>query len=202
MKYLSQLKPEIPEHPVSCQMFCSFCSQRQDRNGRSRLLLLQLELRRLKIACGTMNFNNNNNVTSPRQCDRQFRQGFRASYRASGQKNKSSTFVAVTVVRLSARNIVSCRYCRRITVDHRRQIYVEFQNQKEQNRKASKASKADLFSISSGFVEFTEDSLFSCAKAGCPYPISKRSIWCLNSWKQRNSSFSMILWCLPSRAKW
>lgn len=33
-----------------------------DRNGRSRLLLLQLELRRLKIACGTMNFNNNNNV--------------------------------------------------------------------------------------------------------------------------------------------
>lgn len=176
MKYLSQLKPEIPEHPVSCQMFCSFCSQRQDRNGRSRLLLLQLELRRLKIACGTMNFNNNNNVTSPRQCDRQFRQGFRASYRASGQKNKSSTFVAVTVVRLSARNIVSCRYCRRITVDHRRQIYVEFQNQKEQNRKAS--------------------------KAGCPYPISKRSIWCLNSWKQRNSSFSMILWCLPSRAKW
>ena len=74
---------------------------------------------------------------------------------------------AVTVVGLSARNIVLCRYCRRITVDHRRQIYVEFHNQKEQNRKASKASKADLFSISSGFVEFTEDSLFSCAKAGC-----------------------------------
>ena len=100
---------------------------------------------------------------------------------------------------LSASNIVSCRYCRRITVDHRRQIYVEFQNQKEQNRKAS---KADLFSISSGFVEFTKDSLFSCAKAGCPYPISKRSIWCLNSWKQRSSSFSLILWCLPRRAKW
>jgi len=33
-----------------------------DRNGRSRLLFLQLELRRLKLACGTMNFNNNNNV--------------------------------------------------------------------------------------------------------------------------------------------
>ena len=37
--------------------------RREDRNGRSRLLFLQLELRRLKIACGTMNFNNNNNVT-------------------------------------------------------------------------------------------------------------------------------------------
>lgn len=36
----------------------------QDRNGRSRLLFLQLELRRLKLACGTMNFNNNNNVAS------------------------------------------------------------------------------------------------------------------------------------------
>ena len=35
----------------------------QDRNGRSRLLFLQLELRRLKLACGTMNFNNNNNVS-------------------------------------------------------------------------------------------------------------------------------------------
>lgn len=33
-----------------------------DRNGRSRLLILQFELRRLKLACGTMSFNNNNNV--------------------------------------------------------------------------------------------------------------------------------------------
>ncbi|CAJ1427052.1 unnamed protein product [Effrenium voratum] len=32
-----------------------------DRNGRSRLLLLQRELRRLNLACGTMNYNNNNN---------------------------------------------------------------------------------------------------------------------------------------------
>ena len=33
-----------------------------DRNGRSRLLLLQFELRRLGLACGTMLFNNNNNI--------------------------------------------------------------------------------------------------------------------------------------------
>ncbi|CAJ1328955.1 unnamed protein product [Effrenium voratum] len=33
----------------------------RDRNGRSRLLLLQRELRRLNLACGTMNYNNNNN---------------------------------------------------------------------------------------------------------------------------------------------
>lgn len=33
-----------------------------DGNGRSRLFLLQLELRRNGIACGTMNYNNNQNV--------------------------------------------------------------------------------------------------------------------------------------------
>jgi hypothetical protein len=33
-----------------------------DRNGRSRLLLLQFELRRAGIACGTMAFNNGKNV--------------------------------------------------------------------------------------------------------------------------------------------
>mmetsp|Transcript_62215 Transcript_62215/g.116425 ORF Transcript_62215/g.116425 Transcript_62215/m.116425 type:complete len:296 (+) Transcript_62215:113-1000(+) len=33
-----------------------------DRNGRSRLLLLQLELRRLGLACGTLTYNNNQNV--------------------------------------------------------------------------------------------------------------------------------------------
>ena len=31
-------------------------------NGRSRLLLLQYELRRNKLACGTMMFNNNKNA--------------------------------------------------------------------------------------------------------------------------------------------
>eukprot|EP00746_Dinoflagellata_sp_MGD_P004248 gnl/MRDRNA2_/MRDRNA2_108187_c0_seq1.p1 gnl/MRDRNA2_/MRDRNA2_108187_c0~~gnl/MRDRNA2_/MRDRNA2_108187_c0_seq1.p1 ORF type:complete len:308 (-),score=61.61 gnl/MRDRNA2_/MRDRNA2_108187_c0_seq1:272-1195(-) len=33
-----------------------------DRNGRSRLLLLQFELRRLNIACGTMLWNNNKDI--------------------------------------------------------------------------------------------------------------------------------------------
>jgi hypothetical protein len=40
----------------------SFIHPLRDRNGRSRLLLLQFELRRLGIGCGTMMYNNGKNV--------------------------------------------------------------------------------------------------------------------------------------------
>jgi len=40
----------------------AFLHPLHDRNGRSRMLLLQLELRRLQLGCGTMMFNNNKNI--------------------------------------------------------------------------------------------------------------------------------------------
>lgn len=40
----------------------AFLHPLEDQNGRSRLMLLQHELRRLGLACGTMNYNNNHNI--------------------------------------------------------------------------------------------------------------------------------------------
>jgi len=40
----------------------AFLHPLHDRNGRSRMLLLQFELRRLRLGCGTLMFNNNKNI--------------------------------------------------------------------------------------------------------------------------------------------
>lgn len=69
--YSNEVKPKVSGNPSDEQVLnqigvlmqnLAYLHPLQDRNGRSRLLLLQYILRQQGIACGTMMYNNNKNI--------------------------------------------------------------------------------------------------------------------------------------------